>query len=99
MIILDSDLQDPPAAIPELVARWRDGAEVVYAERRRPGETRIKLLTAAAFYRVIARITATNQQQSRHIAIMKAFPSPGATASPSHAKPRCPHVIGSKCRQ
>jgi dolichol-phosphate mannosyltransferase len=41
------------------VARWRNGAEVVYAQRRhRPGETRFKLLTAAAFYRLIARITA-----------------------------------------
>ena len=44
--------------IPELVARWRNGAEVVYAQRRRPGETRFKLLTAAAFYRLIARLTA-----------------------------------------
>jgi polyisoprenyl-phosphate glycosyltransferase len=59
VIILDSDLQDPPEVIPELVARWRNGAEVVYAQRRRrPGETRFKLLTAAAFYRLIARITA-----------------------------------------
>jgi dolichol-phosphate mannosyltransferase len=59
VIILDSDLQDPPEVIPELVARWRTGAEVVYAQRRRrPGETRFKLLTAAAFYRLIARITA-----------------------------------------
>ena len=59
VIILDSDLQDPPEVIPALVARWRSGAEVVYAQRRRrPGETRFKLLTAAAFYRLIARITA-----------------------------------------
>src|SRR5919202_1371561 len=59
VIILDSDLQDPPEVIPELVARWRTGAEVVYAQRRRrPGETRFKLLTAAAFSRLIARITA-----------------------------------------
>jgi dolichol-phosphate mannosyltransferase len=59
VIILDSDLQDPPEVIPALVARWRNGAEVVYAQRRcRPGETRFKLLTAAAFYRLIARITA-----------------------------------------
>jgi dolichol-phosphate mannosyltransferase len=61
VIILDSDLQDPPEVIPELVARWRKGAEVVYAQRRRrPGETRFKLLTAAAFYRLIACVTAMN---------------------------------------
>ena len=59
VIILDSDLQDPPEVIPELVARWRNGAEIVYAQRRRRrGETRFKLLTAAAFYRLIARVTA-----------------------------------------
>ncbi len=58
VIILDSDLQDPPEAIPDLVARWRAGAEVVYAQRRRrPGETRFKLVTAAAFYRVIRQLT------------------------------------------
>ncbi len=61
VIIIDSDLQDPPEVIPELVARWRDGAEVVYAQRRgRVGETRFKLLTAAAFYRLIARITSVD---------------------------------------
>jgi polyisoprenyl-phosphate glycosyltransferase len=59
VIILDSDLQDPPDVIPELVSHWREGAEVVYAQRRRrPGETRFKLATAAVFYRLIGRITA-----------------------------------------
>src|SRR5947207_12307464 len=58
VIILDSDLQDPPEVIPQLIARWKDGVEVVYAQRaRRTGETRFKLLTAAAFYQLIARIT------------------------------------------
>jgi dolichol-phosphate mannosyltransferase len=59
VVIIDSDLQDPPEVIPDLVARWRDGAEVVYAQRRgRPGETRFKLFTAALFYRLIGRLTA-----------------------------------------
>jgi dolichol-phosphate mannosyltransferase len=59
VIIIDSDLQDPPEVIPQLIARWREGAEVVYAQRRhRHGETRFKLLTASLFYRVIRRITA-----------------------------------------
>ena len=61
VVILDSDLQDPPEVIPELVARWQAGAEVVYAQRRtRAGETRFKLLTAAAFYRLIGRLTSVN---------------------------------------
>jgi len=61
VIIIDSDLQDPPEVIPNLVARWQAGAEVVYAQRRkRTGETRFKLLTAKAFYRLIGRITAVD---------------------------------------
>src|SRR5712692_3843351 len=59
VVIIDSDLQDPPEVIPQLVERWRAGAEVVYAQRnQRPGETRFKLATAAAFYRLMTRITA-----------------------------------------
>ena len=44
-----------------MIARWKDGAEVVYAQRTsREGETRFKLLTANVFYRLIARITSVN---------------------------------------
>ncbi len=58
VVIIDSDLQDPPEVIPEMVERWRSGAQVVYAQRRqRVGETRFKLLTAALFYRLINRLT------------------------------------------
>jgi polyisoprenyl-phosphate glycosyltransferase len=58
VVVIDSDLQDPPEVIVEMAAKWRDGAEVVYAQRRkRPGETRFKLFTASVFYRLISRIT------------------------------------------
>jgi dolichol-phosphate mannosyltransferase len=61
VVLIDSDLQDPPEVIAELVARWRGGAEVVYAQRtKRSGETRFKLLTASLFYRLIGRITAVS---------------------------------------
>ena len=61
VVIIDSDLQDPPEVIPEMIARWAKGAEVVYAQRsNRRGETRFKLLTATLFYRLIGRITAVN---------------------------------------
>ena len=61
VIIIDSDLQDPPEVIPALIARWKAGAEVVYAQRsHRLGETRFKLLTAALFYRLIGRLTAVD---------------------------------------
>lgn len=57
-VIIDADLQDPPELIPDLVAKWREGYEVVYAVRsEREGETWFKRLTASAFYRIIYRIT------------------------------------------
>ena len=57
VVMLDGDLQDPPEVIPEMLAAWRRGADVVYAVREsREGETRFKLLTARWFYRVFARL-------------------------------------------
>jgi dolichol-phosphate mannosyltransferase len=58
VIIIDSDLQDPPEVIPDLIAKWREGFEVVYAVRaEREGETWFKLFTAKLFYRLIYKIT------------------------------------------
>jgi len=58
IVLMDGDLQDPPEVIPQLVARWRDGFEVVYAIRSaRPGETRFKLWTARLFYKLIGRMS------------------------------------------
>jgi dolichol-phosphate mannosyltransferase len=57
VVVIDCDLQDPPELIPELVARWREGYDVVYAQRRtREGETLPKRVIAAVGYRVIKRI-------------------------------------------
>jgi len=58
VVIIDADLQDPPEVIPELVEKWREGFEVVYAIRaERKGETWFKRATASLFYRLIYRIT------------------------------------------
>lgn len=58
VVIMDADLQDPPELIPELLAKHREGFEVVYAVRAaRHGETLFKKLTAKLFYRLLARIT------------------------------------------
>ena len=58
VIIIDADLQDPPEVILELIAKWREGYQVVYAQRaEREGETWFKLATASAFYKLIYRIT------------------------------------------
>ncbi len=57
-IIIDADLQDPPEVILELIAKWREGYQVVYAVRsEREGETWFKKTTASAFYKIIYRIT------------------------------------------
>lgn len=60
VVVIDADLQDPPELIPELVAKWREGFDVVYATRgERDGETRFKKFTSAAFYRVMERLSDT----------------------------------------
>jgi dolichol-phosphate mannosyltransferase len=57
VVVVDCDLQDPPELIPELVERWREGYDVVYAQRRtRAGETLPKRIVVAAGYRLIRRI-------------------------------------------
>jgi len=57
VVVIDCDLQDPPELIAEFVASWRDGFDVVYAQRRsRVGETLAKRIVSALGYRVIARI-------------------------------------------
>ena len=57
VVVIDCDLQDPPELIADMVARWREGYEVVYAQRRtRAGETLAKRVVSAVGYRVIKRI-------------------------------------------
>jgi len=58
VILIDSDLQDPPELILEMIKKWKEGFHVVYAVRsERQGETWFKLVTAKIFYRLIYRIT------------------------------------------
>ena len=58
VVTIDSDLQDPPEVILDLIKKWREGYEVVYAVRaEREGESWFKLWTASLFYRLIYRIT------------------------------------------
>ena len=53
VVIMDTDLQDPPAVVPQLVRAWRDGADVAYAQRRSRRDGPIKKATAHAYYRVL----------------------------------------------
>lgn len=58
VIVIDADLQDPPGVILELIEKWREGYEVVYAVRKeRDGETWFKKFTASSFYKLIYTIT------------------------------------------
>ena len=58
VVIIDADLQDPPEVILQLIEKWQEGYEVVYAVRSdREGETFFKKVTASVFYRLIFRIT------------------------------------------
>jgi polyisoprenyl-phosphate glycosyltransferase len=58
VVIMDGDLQDPPEVAVEMVRRWREGYEVVYAVRdEREGETPFKRATARWFYRSLGRLS------------------------------------------
>lgn len=58
VVPIDADLQDPPELVGALVAKWREGYDVVYARRRsRQGESWLKKMTANSFYRVMERMS------------------------------------------
>jgi len=61
VVVIDSDLQDPPEVIPRMIEEWRRGFQVVYGVRgEREGETAFKLATASLFYRLIRKITSVD---------------------------------------
>jgi polyisoprenyl-phosphate glycosyltransferase len=61
VVVMDADLQDPPEVILDLAQRWREGFDVVYAVRReRAGEKPFKRKTAAAFYRLLRKLSDVN---------------------------------------
>lgn len=58
IIIIDADLQDPPELIPDMLAKWEQGYEVIYGKRkRRDGESAFKLFTAKAFYATLNKLS------------------------------------------
>lgn len=58
VIVMDADLQDPPEVVEEMIAKWKEGNEVVYARRlSRAGESRFKRFTAHLFYRLLGRMS------------------------------------------
>ena len=60
VLVMDGDLQDPPEVVPEFVAKWREGFDVVYGVRlERAGESPFKKWTAICFYRLLRKLTNT----------------------------------------
>lgn len=58
VVIIDADLQDPPEVIPEMLKKWSEGFDIVHGTRiKREGESEFKKLTAAAFYRLLRKLT------------------------------------------
>jgi glycosyltransferase involved in cell wall biosynthesis len=58
IVIIDADLQDPPELIPQMIAGWHEGYDVVYGRRTdRVGETWLKKVTAAGFYQLIKKMS------------------------------------------
>jgi polyisoprenyl-phosphate glycosyltransferase len=58
IVIIDSDLQDPPEIIPKFIEKWKEGYDVVYGVReKREGEKKFKVFTATLFYRLLKRCT------------------------------------------
>ena len=61
VVLIDADLQDPPELIPTLLARWREGYELVYAQRStRAGEPWLKRMSSYLFYRLLRRLAGIN---------------------------------------
>ena len=58
VVLIDADLQDPPEVMHQMIAKWREGYDVVYGTRtERPGESAFKLATARGFYRLLNKLS------------------------------------------
>ena len=57
VVLLDGDLQDPPEVIPELVRRWEEGYEVVFAVKEKRKESALKRAMFAGFYLLIGKLS------------------------------------------
>ena len=61
IIVMDADLQDPPEVVLDMIAKWREGYEIVYAKRlSREGESFLKLATARMFYRLLRKLSSVD---------------------------------------
>lgn len=65
VILMDADLQDPPEIIHQMIEKWREGYEIVYARRaQRAGESKFKLATARLFYQLMSKLSSVEIPQN-----------------------------------
>jgi polyisoprenyl-phosphate glycosyltransferase len=88
IVLMDADLQDPPELIPQLVGKWREGFDVVYAIRgEREGEPRLRLASISLFYRLLYRITSTEiPQNAGDFRLLSRRAADAITAMPERAR-------------
>ena len=72
IIAMDADLQDPPEVALQMIAKWKEGYDVVHGKRRkRKGETIFKKGTAFVFYRLLRKITGLDLREFEHAITFK----------------------------
>ena len=88
VVLMDADLQDPPELIPDLVARWQQGYDVVYAVRQeRTGDSRFKRGTASAFYKLLNRLSGTSMpEQAGDFRLLSSRAADALRAMPERAR-------------
>lgn len=64
VVTIDADLQDPPELITDMIAKWQQGSDVVYAQRAVRNESFFKTFTAATFYKLIDFLSDTDIPQN-----------------------------------
>jgi len=83
VVVMDADLQDPPEVIPDLLAKWSEGYEVVYAVRKKRKELLAKRGAYALFYRILAGISDVeipldsgdfSLMDARVVSLLRSFP-------------------------
>lgn len=83
VVVMDGDLQDPPEVIPDLLRKWAEGYDVVYAVRKKRKEGVLKRACYASFYRILRRISSVeipldsgdfSLMDARVAALLRSFP-------------------------
>jgi glycosyltransferase involved in cell wall biosynthesis len=87
VIVMDADLQDSPEALPEMIALWRDGADVVYAVRKNRKENVVLRTAFSSFYRIAGRVTSVDlPRDAGPFSLMSRQAADALVAMPEHGR-------------